>query len=175
MYTASQKNTKLLFDISLIMEKFGTSSAGLDILHSFGQLTTSNNFKKKTKKELIKYDTRVKIIIDEAALIWIDNFAVFLKHMLLDVTDGSATSNQMSAIAFKKLPFSLKIPDDFEKMSWPNIPCPDVAKKHFKTQISDLWEQLKEKEFDVESLLELPDVFSVPMKAKVRFHFANFK
>lgn len=168
MYTASQKNTRLLFDISLIMEKFGTTRSGLDILHNFGLLPTASNFKKKSLKEIVRYDEKLRQLCLMSALFWIDNFAKFLKHVLLNRTDGSASSNQMTAVAAQKVAFDLRIPPGFTKPSWPTVPCSEGAKKHILAIVTAIWDSLKVSKFKVLSIIFLPNDICVPLKASVR-------
>lgn len=166
MYSASQKNTRLLFHVGIVFEKYGLSNAGMDFLSSLGVFMSSKTFRNRLKKELNSYNDYIRsVVFLYGVFLWIDNFAKFLKHFLPKVDIGSATSNQMTAIAAKRLPINCKLESiEFEGYSWPKSPISESAAKSVSQKILTFHSELVESLFNIRNHEIINRELQVPLK-----------
>ena len=172
LHKVSNKNTILIFQIQLTLKKYGLSNNGLDFLNSLGELSTRRTFSNIRKKQLLRYEAFVSSI-SYMCLIWIDNFAKFLKHFLLDKEHGSCHSNQFTAIALKRIPLrisSIELPQ-----AWPDTPCNEHASKSIIEKIVLFWNRVRQSGTNLYSKSFLHDFekLQVPLKAKVLYYLIN--
>lgn len=170
MYTTSQKSSKLMWEVCLMLEKFGTSRSGIDLLHKFGETMTGDTYRKKTERALQAYDADLELMVISGIIIWIDNFAKFLKHFLLNMVTGSATSNQMTAVAYRRSSFALGVlvqADRAPILSWPKTPCGENAERSIKAKLLEVWIQCQNAQFDLGTVFGFPSILQVPMRLPV--------
>ncbi len=169
LHNASRKNVRLMWQIGLILKRYGLSNTGSRLLTDFGQFIGVSTFYDMLRAERKLYLSVIKKTGKKGFWVWLDNFAKFLKHFLLDKLNGSATSNQMTAVAIHRLPPEVILLAGHLN-SWPTSPCSLGARNSIKAKLLSAFEFLKSSNFsliDEALLIKTREILSIPLKLSV--------